>query len=121
MNASGVAALHQQIERLQADLAVSQEELEKHRAARWLCSESEQMQRQAKNEVLAQLSELRQERDELKAVVRRIQTEVSHSDPDTLQAIFAEKDSQINHLSQALTRTKADMSIVAQGLERKKA
>lgn len=112
-----MAHLQQQIEALQEDFTASQEALEQHRVTRDLRTEAENMHNQDVKRILTQLSEVEQERDQMKGMLRRMQSEATRSSTGTLKAMIADKDLELNRMSQALSRTKADMALLQQGFK----
>lgn len=115
--AAQVDYLQQQIEVLQEDLTASEEALEQYRATHDLRGEAENMRNQEISRILTQLSEVKQERDQVKAMLRRMQSEAMRSSADTLKAMVADKDLELNRISQALSRAKADMVLAQEGFK----
>lgn len=115
--AAQVQAFQKRMEAALAQSTAAQEELEKHRSAIVLCEQMEDTYKTENSIVLAQLREIRQERDRLKDLVHSIQTNATHDRACEMKTVLSHKDSELNRMSQALSRAQADASWVARGLQ----
>lgn len=115
-----VLVLQNRIAVLEDDLAATREEVEKHRAAESMKTEAGPMQKNERGRVMVQLREVQKERDHLKAMLGRLQADLSRTSDDATKALVAEKDAEMRRISQALSQARCDVSLMAQELKHSK-
>eukprot|EP00892_Ulva_mutabilis_P008410 jgi/Ulvmu1/5941/UM026_0063.1 len=112
-----VQAIQKQLEATHAQAVAAQQELDKQRTGSFLCEHIEEMYKTEISKALAELSEVKQERDRLKDRVQMMQTRSCHDGAAVLKAVLVEKEWDLRCMSQVLCRAKADASWITQGLQ----
>ena len=115
--ATQVEMFHTQLEAARADVSAAHEELERCRAENLLREQAQQTHKSEASRILAQLSEVEQDRNRLKEQVRRMQVKAAHDASATLKTMLAEKDLELQRISHELSRAKADQALITQCLQ----